>query len=1512
MKLKVLLLTIAMALVQRGIAQIKTVENSFYGCEPASFKFYTLGNTHSGQIWTDGNGNTSNKDTATFVFSTQGTYDVKIGGLTQTITIYPKLVYNFFTDSSLTGCFPFVFNLRDATSYPTGIFATKHTWTYENGGGKPGNPIKDTIKTYYKYNCFAIMNVETNVPSCNGNVTIPDYFKILDKPKAKISAIPSTSCKVPFTLVLNNLSKDSLKTDLNFLWKWSKPSPGTSTDSLPNSITYTTNLKDKITLDVTNKFGCKSYDTINVGIDTPSFDFTVPAKLCVNHPDSGTLVILNSEFSNFDYSINSTTFIVVRKVNDSSYKFIPNRRPTNKYTITVTKASKTDPTCKTSITKEIYLINDYPKPTIDQSSPCKTPISDTFRVRNVTKNVDSIIYKISYYDKYGVLVKDSFYGDSIGNTYKRSRNDSVLVHNILNYNDLDSFYRKGPLWITLDVTFINTETKCYMTDTFSAFKQSIFRTHIISDSNIGCTPVKNNFKVIRLGFDKIDSVTWVFGDNIVERTKGDSSRTHLYTTEGIYRAYAITKNTLGCIDTTNPLIIKRGDSTIPVLNISSKNLCISDPTFFSISNPSKFDKWYFVTDSFKSYHCPQESPVLYPHFYNIGKQYVYLLAEKNGCITSTKDSVYIDGPKYFLDYDFKCSRRDSLKFYLRDTFGIRTLFHTWDFGDGTVINSLADTMWHKYIGDSIDYKVKVTTTNILGCTFSDSTIVKIRRVKAKFTDSIYCKQFFPNEILNKTPYSVNPNQCRNADYLCNYRYTWAISSTSIPPVKYPPYTHGDKIDIHFPIDTMNMTLIARDANGCTDSMTKRIIVSDNSVDFILQNSGVCPPVAVLNLINLSSSIFGIKSYDWSVFTLKNGILGSPVLFIDTLKNPSFTVGTNQADSFLIKLTITDSANCSIKSMTKIFSFFIDTSHIILPPIICQNQADQIRSTENNLIKYKYKWYVNGVLTSDTLASFKYKFTTLGKYEVKLEKIHRATGCIRSFQDTTLVKPRPKIRIDNSFDTSTNKCFPAVTIIKYIDSLSIPGLGFYFEHNGNKTNLNPSNLSLLGGINPIRLIYWTDYGCIDTLINYDTVVKPQGTLIASKSMICKGDTIQFTIFNPNDIDTVHWVFGDGQENYGTSLSVKYNFPTANAITDTIKMSYIAYAIKKLCPIATNIPIIVLEARASHFLNDNKDTAFCFATVPIHNTSARADYYRWYYGDGTMDSSSQKIFNYNYKYPGKYTTRLYAYRRPLGCVDSSIHKIELFPKPELTAMHDTICFGKEFLVNYKDTLSNTKITLTPDFYKKNPYLSSPIKIRLTEPQDTAVILTSTSTDGCKDTFNVQLVILSRDTLLQLDTIIESGKRVIIPFVPNALYRYNWSPPLLNPSCTNCSYPELQVLIPTIYKLTMTDIRGCFTDTSHYFIDIYPDIKVVVPTAFTPNGDGNNDFIYARGFGIKRLISFKIFNRYGQLLFLTNDVNQGWDGYYKSILQNTDSYFYTYEAEAFIPKKIVSGEGNFMLLK
>lgn len=67
------------------------------------------------------------------------------------------------------------------------------------------------------------------------------------------------------------------------------------------------------------------------------------------------------------------------------------------------------------------------------------------------------------------------------------------------------------------------------------------------------------------------------------------------------------------------------------------------------------------------------------------------------------------------------------------------------------------------------------------------------------------------------------------------------------------------------------------------------------------------------------------------------------------------------------------------------------------------------------------------------------------------------------------------------------------------------------------------------------------------------------------------------------------------------------------------------------------------------------------------------------------------------------------------------------------------------------------------------------------------------------------------------------------------------------------------------------------------------VDLPNAFTPNGDGNNDVLYVRGFGIKSM-ALRIYNRLGQVVFESTNPSNGWDGKFKGVLQPMDAYAYT----------------------
>ena len=81
----------------------------------------------------------------------------------------------------------------------------------------------------------------------------------------------------------------------------------------------------------------------------------------------------------------------------------------------------------------------------------------------------------------------------------------------------------------------------------------------------------------------------------------------------------------------------------------------------------------------------------------------------------------------------------------------------------------------------------------------------------------------------------------------------------------------------------------------------------------------------------------------------------------------------------------------------------------------------------------------------------------------------------------------------------------------------------------------------------------------------------------------------------------------------------------------------------------------------------------------------------------------------------------------------------------------------------------------------------------------------------------------------------------------------------------------------------------DTTTRRIYVAPNSLIRVPNAFSPNGDNLNDIFYIIDIGIVDLIEFKIYNRWGELVFSTSEIDQGWDGNFRGKPQDVGTFVY-----------------------
>ncbi len=158
-----------------------------------------------------------------------------------------------------------------------------------------------------------------------------------------------------------------------------------------------------------------------------------------------------------------------------------------------------------------------------------------------------------------------------------------------------------------------------------------------------------------------------------------------------------------------------------------------------------------------------------------------------------------------------------------------------------------------------------------------------------------------------------------------------------------------------------------------------------------------------------------------------------------------------------------------------------------------------------------------------------------------------------------------------------------------------------------------------------------------------------------------------------------------------------------------------------------------------------------------------------------------------------------------------------------------------------------------------------------------------------------------------VITSGSTTILNGSGSAGATFLWTPSSTL-SCNTCPNPTAAPTQTTTYTLTVT-LNGCSTsDTVTVFIDILCG-ELFVPTAFSPNGDNQNDILYVFGNCITNL-QFAIFDRWGEKVFETTNQLEGWDGTFNG--KKMDPAAFAYYLTATVKGEEVKKHGNITLVK
>jgi gliding motility-associated-like protein len=340
---------------------------------------------------------------------------------------------------------------------------------------------------------------------------------------------------------------------------------------------------------------------------------------------------------------------------------------------------------------------------------------------------------------------------------------------------------------------------------------------------------------------------------------------------------------------------------------------------------------------------------------------------------------------------------------------------------------------------------------------------------------------------------------------------------------------------------------------------------------------------------------------------------------------------------------------------------------------------------------------------------------------------------------------------------------------------------------------------------------------------------------------------------------------------------------------------------------NLGVFKFDLNEIHALaNFNVTTPLCTtpANVDFNNLSSGAVEYWWDYGDNTTSIG----FNgqHTYDEPGTYIVSLVAIDSQTCMVADTFQMTVTIPFPPITEVSDpdTVCAGFPIQLNASGGIT---YSWAPSGSLNNPNIPDPIA----NPQATTeYVVTISDSIGCTTTDTVIGYVHPPPSL-------EAGADIILNFGDDNLSfnasvpgnsTFFWTPPE-GLSCTDCLNPIVFPEDNMTYYLIVTDEFGCTAIDS---VQVFLTSTIYAPNAFTPNIDGKNDVFYIEGTGINTIEIF-IFNRWGELIYESDDMSEGWDGTYEGLKAQLDVYVWMVKYTDFInPDEVRKKVGHVTLVR
>lgn len=524
-----------------------------------------------------------------------------------------------------------------------------------------------------------------------------------------------------------------------------------------------------------------------------------------------------------------------------------------------------------------------------------------------------------------------------------------------------------------------------------------------------------------------------------------------------------------------------------------------------------------------------------------------------------------------------------------------------------------------------------------------------------------------------------------------------------------------------------------------------------------------------------------------------------------------------------------------------------------------------------------------------------KYTAPGTYTVKYT-VFTTNGCLGDTTKSITVNPSPVA----NFGVSSPAC--AADSVQITDTSSISGGTItswrYIFGDGNTQTRNTNtpfyHTYTTAGTYTIKLVTTAGSGCTsDTAFRTVTVFAKPIAKFGYDRNICAGDSIRFTDSSSiasGSIISWRWNFGDGQTAVNNNGNPFYH-PYSTAGTYTVSLVTLS---NNGCASDTFRRTVIVSAKpVANFTISGTPCADSLMRFTSSYTNTTNTNWYWNFGDGQSTIiTTGNTATHSYTSTLNNITVKHLVNLGGGCIsDTATLTIPLVsPNPiaSFSMDTDTLCAGTPIkfvsaatgIASWNWSFGNGTGNDVPPFSRV-----------YTTPGTFNIQLVGRNAAGCgsapvSQTLNI---VATPQVNAGPDKIINPGSSVLIAATatPVGAYTYLWSP-ATNLSDANILAPTASPAVTTTYKLQVSDnVSNCFGEDE---VTVQVISGLFIPSAFTPNRDGLNDFWDIPGMALYPDAVVRVYNRFGQKIFETKNYTANpWRGGFNGKDQPVGTYVY-----------------------